>query len=81
MDRPCCDVETLLFVSTQVQVCAAGALLNIQSPMLEAMGSQVGSSKESLGRLMTCVLTLSIVERCIAEAECRLSQVPPRDQL
>ena len=52
----------------QVQVCAAGALLNIQCPLLETM-SQVSASRDSLGRLVTSVLTLAIIERCIADAE------------
>jgi hypothetical protein len=46
-------------------MCATGALLNILGPLLEARGARGHESREGLGRLLACVLSLSIIERCI----------------
>ena len=69
VDNACSIYRQLPFLPLQVQVCAAGALLNIQSPLLESMQAQTSTSVKTSVRLMTSILTLSIIERCIAAAE------------
>lgn len=47
-------------VALQAQVCAAGALLNILGPELERSKAGVFQRK-GFGRIMSCLLTLSVV--------------------
>lgn len=50
----------------QAQVCAAGALLNILGPELER--SKAGTSQRTgFGKLMACLLTLTIVHEAMFE--------------
>lgn len=50
----------------QAQVCAAGALLNILGPELERKESGV-LQRKGFGRIMSCLLTMSIVHEALYE--------------
>ena len=46
------------------QVCAAGALLNILGPELDALPEGCGQ-RRALGRIMSLVMAVSIVHECV----------------
>lgn len=57
-------------VALQAQVCAAGALLNILGPELERSKAGV-LQRKGFGRIMSCLLTLSIVYETMFDGACR----------